>query len=341
MCNDFREDRLYLLSYTKGKLINSLEMYCKCIVKKQNLWDISYRKTVQYSAEFFSGGKKVKKTVIQLLMIIAASAVYAAGISLFLDPNNLAPGGVTGISVILNRLTLVPTGTLYFLINVPLMVLGLWKFGLHFIAKTAFSIVCTSVFTNVLSHYDPLTKDPLLAAAAGSVLVSIGIGFIFRAGATTGGTDIIIKVLRQKKPHLKTGFLFLVSDFVIVFLSGFVFKDLDTILYALLAVMLMGKVLDYVLYGSDEARMVFVITMKPRLIAERLMKEIDTGLTYLKGTGGYSLEDKEVLMCVVRKQQAPKVEEIVKQEDSESFMIVTSATEIFGEGYKSFFSEKL
>lgn len=275
------------------------------------------------------------------MIIVAASAVYAAGISLFLDPNNLAPGGVTGISVILNRLSGIPTGTLYFLINVPIMLLGLWKFGVRFIARTAFSIVCTSAFTNALSHYEPLTRDPLLAAAAGSVLVATGIGFVFKAGATTGGTDIIIKVLRQKRPHLKTGFLFLVTDFIIVFLSGFVFHDLDTVLYALLAVIISGKVLDYVLYGSDEARMVFVITGKYRMIADRLIREIDTGVTYLHGTGGYSKEDKEILMCVVRKQQAPRVEEVVKQEDAEAFMIVTSATEIFGEGYKSFFAEKL
>ncbi|MGN0292821.1 MAG: YitT family protein [Lachnospiraceae bacterium] len=283
----------------------------------------------------------MKKTMKQLMIIVAASAVYAAGISLFLDPNNLAPGGVTGISVILNRLSDIPTGTLYFLINVPIMLLGLWKFGGRFIAKTAFSIVCTSTFTNVLSHYEPLTREPLLAAAAGSVLVATGIGFVFKAGATTGGTDIIIKVLRQKRPHLKTGFLFLVTDFIIVFLSGFVFHDFDTVLYALLAVIISGKVLDYVLYGSDEARLVFVITGKYRMIADRLIREIDTGVTYLHGTGGYSKEDKEILMCVVRKQQAPRVEEVVKQEDAEAFMIVTSATEIFGEGYKSFFAEKL
>lgn len=283
----------------------------------------------------------MKKTIKQLLIIFVASAVYAAGVSLFLDPNNLAPGGVTGISVILNRLSGIPTGTLYFLINVPIMLLGLWKFGVRFIARTAFSIVCTSTFTNVLSYYEPLTREPLLAAAAGSVLVATGIGFVFKAGATTGGTDIIIKVLRRKSPHLKTGFLFLVTDFCIVFLSGFVFHDIDTVLYALLSVIIMGKVLDYVLYGSDEARMVFVIAQNHRAIADRLIREIDTGVTYLHGTGGYSRKDKEILMCVVRKQQAPRIEDVVRQEDAKAFMIVTSATEIFGEGYKSLFAEKL
>ncbi len=283
----------------------------------------------------------MKKIVKELFMIVAAAAIYAGGISLFLDPNNLAPGGVTGISVILNRLSGIPTGTLYFLINVPIMLLGLWQFGWRFIIKTGLVIVCASTFTNLLSAFGPLTRDPLLAAVAGSVMVAVGIGYVFKAGATTGGTDIIIKILRKKNPHLKTGFLFLMLDCIIVFLSGFVFQDVDTLLYAFLAVFVIGRVLNYVLYGSDEARMIFIISKTPMKIAECLMTEVNTGVTYLKGVGGYSLTEKQILMCVVRKQQAPKVEEVVKREDSESFMIVTSATEIFGQGYKSFFTEKL
>jgi uncharacterized membrane-anchored protein YitT (DUF2179 family) len=283
----------------------------------------------------------VRKKIQQLLILIIASVLYAAGISLFLDPNNLAPGGVTGISIILNRIIHIPIGTLYFAINVPIMLLGWWKFGLRFIAKTAFVIALTSIFTNMLSVFEPLTRDPFLAASAGSVLTAVGIGLVFRAGATTGGTDIIIKVMREKNPHLKTGFLFRVTDFCIVFLSGFVFHDVDTVLYALMAVLICGKVLDMVLYGSDEARMIFIITKQSEPIAQRLMNDLDTGLTYLKGTGGYSGQTKQIVMCVVRKQQAPKVEEIVKEEDAEAFMIVTSATEIFGEGYKSFFAERL
>lgn len=285
--------------------------------------------------------RKIRKIIKEYLIILVASAVYAGGISLFLDPNNLAPGGVTGISVIFNRLTTIPTGTLYFLINVPIMLLGLWQFGLRFIVKTAVAIVGASVFTNLLEPFGPLTKDPLLAVMAGSIMAAVSIGCVFKAGGTTGGTDIIIKILRKKNPHLKTGFLFLLLDCVIVFLSGFVFPDLDTILYAFLAVFVIGRVLNYVLYGSDEARMVFIISKYPMKIAECLMAEVDTGVTYLKGVGGYSLTEKRIVMCVVRNQQAPKVEEIVKREDAESFMIVTSATEIFGQGYKSFFTEKL
>ncbi len=285
--------------------------------------------------------KKSIRTIRDLIMIAVASAVYAAGISLFLDPNNLAPGGVTGIAVILNRLCGIETGTLYFLLNVPIVLLGLWKFGLKFMIKTAYAIVLTSTFTNLMANHGALTSDPLLAALAGSVLIACGIGLVFKAGATTGGTDIIIKVIRQKYKHLKTGFLFQCTDMTIVAISGFIFKDLNVALYALIAVLISGRALDYVLYGGDEAKMIYIITQKPREIGKRLLEDIDVGITYLQGKGGWTGAEKEVIFCVVRKQLGPKVEEIVKEEDSAAFMIITSASEIYGEGYKDFFAETL
>lgn len=281
------------------------------------------------------------RSIRNLIQIAVAAAIYAAGISLFLDPNNLAPGGVTGISVILNRLSGVETGTLYFLLNVPIVLLGIWKFGWKFMIKTAYAITMTSFFTNFLSSYGALTSDPLLAALAGSVLIAVGIGLVFKAGATTGGTDIIIKIIRQKYKHLKTGFLFQCTDMTIVAISGFVFKDLNVALYALIAVLISGKALDYVLYGGDEAKMIYIITQKPHKIGKRLLEDIDVGITYLQGKGGWTGKDKEVIFCVVRKQLGPKVEEIVKEEDATAFMIITSASEIYGEGYKDFFAETL
>ncbi len=274
-------------------------------------------------------GKSVnRKTMVRqirnLVLIAIASAIYAVGISLFLDPNNLAPGGITGISVIVNRLTGIETGTLYFLLNIPVMLLGIWKFGWKFMAKTAYSIFLTSVFTNCLSGYDALTDDPLLAAVAGGTLMAVGIGTIFRAGATTGGTDIIIKVLRQKYRYLKTGFLFQCSDMIVVALSGIVFQNLNIMLYALITVFLSGRVLDYVLYGGDEARMVYIITTSPDEIAERIMDEVEAGLTYLEGKGGWTGQKKQVILCVVRKRQAPLLEELVKDVDSSAFMIITA-----------------
>lgn len=287
--------------------------------------------------------KKVsaKKIVMDYLLITVACAIYSVAVSMFLDPNSLAPGGVTGISIILNRLIPVETGTLILLINIPILILGAWKFGLRFSLSTIYSTVLISLFTNLLSGVKVVTTDPLLAALAGGSLTAIGIGWVFKAGATTGGTDIIIKLLRVKMPHLRTGGLFLAMDAVIVALSAFVFKDIDVALYAGLTVFVISLVLDLVLYGRDEAKLMFIISDKSEEITRRLLEELDIGVTYMRGSGAFSGRDKQVILCAAKKSIAPKTEVIVKEEDPQAFMIITSATEIYGEGYKSYFSEKL
>lgn len=286
-------------------------------------------------------GKRWKKGISNFFLMTAGSFCYAAAISLFLDPNNLAPGGVTGISIIFNRLFAVSTGTMIFLLNVPIMLLGLWKLGGKIIASTLYNIVLTSFLTNMLGKYGAVTREPVLAALTGAVLLAVGMGGVFKAGSTTGGTDIIIKVLRLKMPHIKTGALYLVLDAVVVTASAFVFKDIDRALYAGIAVFVASFVLDMVLYGRDGAKLIYIISDKSEKITARLLKELDIGVTYINGRGAYSGRDKQVIMCVMRKQLAPRTEDIIKEEDPEAFMIISSATEIFGEGYKSYFSEKL
>ena len=283
--------------------------------------------------------KNILNEVKNLVLIAAAALIYAVGISLFLDPNQLAPGGVTGIAVILNRLVNVETGTLYFLLNVPIVILGIWKFGFRFIAKTAYAIVMVSALTNLLAPVGALTDDLLIAGAVGGVLTALGIGLIFKAGATTGGTDIIIKILRLKYRHLKTGFLFLCSDIIIVTISAIVFRNVEVAFYALLTVIISGKALDYVLYGGDEAKMLFIMTREPEAIGKRLMEELEVGVTYLHGQGGWTKEEREVVFSAVPNRLGAVVQDIVKQEDPAAFMIVTSANEIYGEGYKDFFEE--
>lgn len=289
--------------------------------------------------------KKVKsgavKTVASYLLITVACALYSTAVSLFLDPNSLAPGGVTGIAIILNRLIPVETGTLILLINIPILILGTWKFGLRFSLSTIYCTVLISLFTNLLSGVGPVTTDPLLAALAGGCLSAVGIGWVFKAGATTGGTDIIIKLLRIKMPHLRTGGLFLDMDAVIVALSAFVFKNVDAALYAGLTVIMISLVLDLVLYGRDEAKLIFIISDHAEQITRRLLEELDIGVTHMHGSGAFSGKEKEVILCAVKKVTAPKAEVIVREEDPQAFMIVSSATEIYGEGYKSYFSEKL
>lgn len=282
-----------------------------------------------------------KKRIYNFLLMTAGSFIYAVAISLFLDPNNLAPGGVTGISIIFNRLFSISTGTMIFLLNIPIMLLGLWKLGGKLIVSTAYCIILTSVFTDVLGRLGAITEEPLLAALAGAVLVAVGMGGVFKAGATTGGTDIIIKVLRLKMPHMKTGVLYLIMDAIVVTAAAFVFKDIDRALYAGIAVFVASFTLDLVLYGRDGAKLIYIISDNSKKIATRLLEELDIGVTYINGQGAYSGKDKKVIMCVMRKQIAPRTEAIIKEEDPEAFMIVSSATEIFGQGYKSYFSEKL
>lgn len=274
-----------------------------------------------------------------IAMIIVASLIYSVGISCFLDPNQLAPGGITGIAVILNRLLDIETGTLYFWLNVPLVLLGIWKFGVQFMAKTFFAIVMISAFTNLLNPVGALTTDLLIAGAVGGILIAIGVGLVFKAGATTGGIDIMIKILRQKFRHLKTGFLFLCTDIIIVSISGIVFRDLNIVFYALMTVIISGKALDYVLYGGDEAKMIYIITDRPKQIGEHLMNGLGVGITYLQGKGGWNGKEKLVVFTVVSTRLGPEVEEIVKREDPVAFMIISSANEIYGEGYKDFFAE--
>lgn len=287
------------------------------------------------------GKKSVGKNIWKYIVITVAAIIYAAGVSLFLDPNNLAPGGVTGIAIILNRLILVKTGSLILILNIPLILLGIWKFGCRFIISTSYAILVVSIATDVLSPVGAMTNDRLLAAVVGGVLVAIGLGLIFQMGATTGGMDIIVKVLRLKYPHMRTSSLFMMTDVTITVCSGFVFGDLDVVLYALIAVFVMSKTMDMVLYGTDEAKLIYIISDKPAEIADRILNEIDLGVTYLRGEGAYSSQNKKVIMCVTKKQQAPRIEEVVKEEDPRAFMIVTSASEIYGEGYKSIFAEKI
>ncbi len=285
--------------------------------------------------------KPLKRHVWDYFVITVSAIMYAASVSLFLDPNSLAPGGVTGISIILSRLIGLQTGTWLLLINIPIFGLGAWKFGWKFIVSTMYCTTLTSLFINLFKPIGPLTTDPLLAVLAGGALMAVALGWVFKAGATTGGTDVIIKVLRLKFPHLKTSSLLLLIDAIIVTLAALVFQNIDRALYAGLVVFITSTLLDVVLYGRDEAKLIYIISDCSEAITKRLLEELSIGVTYVQGMGAYSGKEKNVIMCVIKKQLTHKAEEIVKKEDPLSFMIITSASEIYGEGYKSYFSEKL
>ncbi|MBO5030589.1 MAG: YitT family protein [Lachnospiraceae bacterium] len=285
--------------------------------------------------------KKAAKRIKSYVVLTAAALIYAVAISLFLDPNDIAPGGVTGIAILMNRFTAIPTGTVNLLINIPIVLLGLWKFGWRFICSTLYALTMITIFINALADYGPVTQDLLIAAVIGGGLIGIALAMVFRAGATTGGIDIIVKVLRTKWRHIKTNILFLAFDSMVIIASWIVFQDLTVAFYAGVAVVVDSIVMDKILYGSDEAKLTYIISANPEQMKQRILDELDITATIIPARGAYTNEPRELLMIVTRKQMYPKIEEIVKDEDASAFMIVSSANEIFGEGYKDITRDKL
>lgn len=282
-----------------------------------------------------------KGILLRYAAIIAGCLIYAAGIAIFLDPNGLAPGGITGIAIMISYATQIPTGTLVLIINIPLLIIGARKFGRNFLMYTVFSTVLSSLMINWLSGVPFSIADKLLSGIVGGCLMSVGMGIVFKSGGTTGGSDILVKLLRLKYRHLRTGTLFAITDTIIVAVSALVFKNIENALYAGIALAVSSIVLDLVLYGPDEAKSVFIISDRAEAVAKRILEELDIGITYLQGRGGYSGAEKQVVLCAMRKSLFPKVRSIVQQEDPAAFMIVSNATEIFGEGFKDHFTEEI
>lgn len=279
---------------------------------------------------FFKGPMPVR-----LFTICIGSVIYGIAIGLFLAPNQLAPGGVGGISVILNSFVPLGVGSLTMLINLPLLVMAIIKWGWRFLFSTVIAIITSGVTADACSYFSAITENKILAAAAGGAVMGVGCGIVFRAGSTTGGTDIVTRLIRIKKPHLRLSVIIILIDSVIALLSGLVFRNADNALYSLLALTVFSKVLDVVLYGPDTARMVLVISEKSQDILDRLLNKVGVGCTVLKGVSGYNGTDKDILLCAMKKQRLPSVKNAVFEIDDKAFMLVSSAGEVFGEGFKT------
>ncbi len=289
--------------------------------------------------------KSVRTQIFSWVIMIIACIIYSLGIALFLNPNALAPGGASGVAIIINRISGFPTGLMIFMINAPLLIAGCYILGKWFLIKTLVCVTISSVFIDtwpkIIPAYIPVTQDKLLAGIAGAFLCGIGIGLIFRAGGSTGGTDIVAKLLRRKFPHIKTGAIFLIVDSMIIITSVFATKELENALYAGISLFVTTFIIDKVLYGSDEAKLLIIMSSIPEVIAEKLMTEIDAGVTFANGAGAYTGRETKIIFCVVKKQLFHKAKQLVCREDPSSFIIVSNASEIYGEGYKPHNVEEL
>lgn len=284
--------------------------------------------------------------------ITLGCAVFALGVALFLDENSIASGGVTGIAIVLSYLTenSVPwlnTSVWIVIINIPLFVLGWVFFGHKFILSTIYATVVSSlliwVFEFTLKSYLPITENRLIAAVIGGALFGGGLGLIFRMGSTTGGTDIIVKILRQKFRYISSGKISLAVDIIIVAISAFVYKDLELTCVTFMSLVVIAFSFDWILYGGNSAKLVHIITTadKSAGMLDRILKELDITATYVDGNGAYSGKEKRVIFCAVKNTMFPKLRDIIKETDPKAFTIVSSATEIYGEGYKDHMDEEL
>lgn len=282
-----------------------------------------------------------KRIIINILLMSIGSVLYAIGIALFLDPNQLAPGGVVGIAIITNYILSIPTGTVILMINIPLMLIAWWQFGIKMIIGTAYVTFFSSFLIDYFSKIGALTNDLLLAACFGNALVAVGMVLIFKAGATSGGTDIIVKIIKKKYRHASTGSIFLATDIVVVTTAMIIFRNFEVGMYAVIAMVVFSVVFDKLLYGMDSAKMVHIISDKQDIIGDRILEELQIGITYVKGYGGYTKAEKDVILCAMKKPILPKVQDIVREEDPLAFIIVSSASEVLGEGHNDQYMERL
>lgn len=288
--------------------------------------------------------KKIALSILKQYSIITLGCIlYAAGISLFVEPAELSSGGMTGISLIISKVTGFYSGYLYIILNVPMFILGLIFFGWKFLVSTSFATIVSGLLMRFgkFALYSwikqPFTQNVLINAVCGGVLFGMGMALIFRMGASTAGTDVIVKLLRKKFRHLKTGMISLVTDMIVVGCSFFVNYDFDKLFFTALHVVVFTFVFDLVLYGGNSAKTVFIITAKENCeaVIKRILKDIDTGATIVNAKGAYTFDEKVMIMCVVKPFLYPRLRDVVHEEDKKAFMIISSAKEIYGEGYQN------
>ncbi|HIT31060.1 MAG TPA: YitT family protein [Candidatus Scatomorpha stercoravium] len=275
-----------------------------------------------------------KEIVRELAYIVGGAACYAVGYCFFFYPNSVVPGGVTGVSTIVNFLTGAPVGVLSIVLNIPLFAFAWRHFGLRFMLMSGAGMALTYIFIdgfNLLGF--AATHDPLLACTIGAALNGTGLGLVYRSGATTGGTDIIAKVLRQKYPYINFGTFIMALNVVIISAYALIFRRLDAAFYAVIAMFVVSRAIDTVLYGLDTSKVCYLISNKSAELDEAITATMHRGVTKLRGEGGYTGEEREVLMCVIKKRQITDIRKLVKAIDPNAFFIVTDAKDVFGNGF--------
>ena len=271
------------------------------------------------------------------LQIVIGCAIGAAAYPTFLDPGKIAPGGLTGVAMIIKHLWGWDIGITSLILNVPLFIIGYKAMGRVFAFR---SLVATILFSLMIDFLplEEIPVEPILGTIYGGILLGIGLGFILRGGATTGGTDMAARMVHKYLPFLSVGmFLFLIDCVVVI--AAWIFIGSSEALYALICIFVSGKAVDMVMLGLSSNKACFVISDKWERVSQRLLTEMERGVTQLSARGAYTGTERPVVLCVLPPQEVARLKEIVRQEDEKAFMFITEAHEALGEGFSSLMSE--
>ena len=285
---------------------------------------------------------KSKSYALEMLwdsfLVLLGTAVYAFGLYYFVEPSNTAPGGVSGIALLVNYATGFPVGIASALINFPLLILGLVFLGKEFILKTLLSVASfTVIYDYILT---PLNipyygGERLMASLYGGVVTGVGLGLVFYAAGSTGGTDIVTKLVQRRFPHMQLGRILLFVDLAIVGASIIVYRSIESALYAVIVIYANTQLINLVVYGGDSGRLLYILSAHYREITDAILSTVDRGVTLLHGEGGYTGEEKKVVLCAVRKNEYHKVKKLVRGIDPDAFIIAAESFEVEGEGFKA------
>ena len=286
--------------------------------------------------------EKKWKLLISAVKTIVGCALFGLGFNLFLEPNGLSAGGVSGLSMVFVHLTNFSTvGIVTALINLPLFVIAGVKIGKRFFFGSLFGMVCTAVFLDLFSGFPVPETDPLLAALYGGAICGVGVGIVFSSGFSTGGSDIVVRLMKQKWQHVPIGVFTILFDMAVAVLTGVVFRDISRTLYSGVAIFVTGQVLDAVVYRFDYSKVALIITREYAQVAQKINEELDRGATFLHGEGTYSGADTKVILTAVKRQQLADLKALVVAVDPEAFIIVQEAHQVLGDGFARYTKDAL
>lgn len=280
--------------------------------------------------------KKIVPFILDIAFYIVGCFVYSFAVTSLVSPNEISAGGFTGISTLINYLTGIPSGIVLLVLNIPLVVLGFINLGGIFIFKTGIATVILSVSLSVTENLLPtFVTDKVLATLFGGVCMGAGLSLVLVRGATTGGIDILAKLINRKYRFLTVGRLMLIMDVIVVGLSAAVYKNIESGLYSAVAIYVSSRVIDTVLYGADKGKIIYAVTDHADELCAEISNRARRGITRLSVTGGYTGREKVMLMCAVRINEVSLICEIIGEVDESAFVVIADAGEIIGEGFKS------